>query len=170
MQSFYADVRVSNYSFSFQRPFYRNTNQYFALLLSIFHSAVPNCRHISRLLSHRSINFYCLLTMPQSRSQTALQTWDECHSGVCQFVFVLDYFGRCDCRGHFSVCILGQDAFDGILHGASNATCEFTCDSSSHSKTIQCYREPFLFLPSALSSVCHVKAGKLDCCKDVQWI
>lgn len=29
-------------------------------------------------------------------------------------MFVLDYFGRLIAGGHFNICILGQDAFDGI--------------------------------------------------------
>lgn len=103
----------------------------------------------STLLTHRSVNFCCLLTMPHSRSQI---TWEECliFPRVCPALFRLH-------RQATSTLYFRSRCIWWDLNGASSDTCDFTSCWFSQQDHPVLPRAFFVFLPSALSSVCHVK-------------
>lgn len=71
----------------------------------------PNLSTYRRMLSHRSVNFSCPLTMPHSRSQITQDKWHLNFGTIARPLQHLCFRSRC----------IWWD-----LNGASSATCDFT--------------------------------------------
>ena len=151
MQSFYADVWLDN-CFSF----YSSTNQYFAQWSQssyIWHTAEAQISKLLVFLGCRTVGAKSLKTKVTLNLSFLLTSspalcWHDC-SAALTFVFQV--------KTHFT----GFSMVQAVPHATLPPV-------NAHSKTILSLREAFFFLfffffvssPSALSSVCHVEAGK----------
>lgn len=111
MQSFYAHLVIGLVCFfCFQWPFYRSTNQYFALLLSTSCSVVPIFLRVAHCWITDQLTFIVFL-------------W--CRTvGAKSLELVPHHFGTVARPLRHAHC--GSGCIWGDLNGASSATCDFT--------------------------------------------